>query len=116
MCVKLLKDSQLIEYDCGKSLVDQVNGCQEVVVNYQPNDKEVEKFLSEMQTCVKNGVNPNVKVRVEYNNFLHGYKTKKQFTKAIHDINLNELVKLLTLTQHSIDKSLEELAETCANR
>jgi hypothetical protein len=116
MCVKLLKDSQLIEYDCSKPLAEQVKGCSEVLVNYQPNDREVSTFLAEMQQCAKTGVNPNIKVRVEYNDMINGYKTKKQFVKAMNDITLNEVVKLLALMQRSIDRSLEELSETCSNR
>lgn len=116
MCVKLLKDDQLIEYDCEKPLTEQVSGVSEVLVNYQPNDKEVKKFLSEMQKCAQYGTKINVKVRVEYNGLLDGYKTKKQLVKAMNDITLNEVVKLLALMQRSIDKSLEELSESCANR
>jgi hypothetical protein len=116
MCVKLLKDDQILEYDCERPLTEQVNGVREVLVNYQPNDKEVKSFLSEMQKCAKNGTNPNVKVRVEYNSLIDGYKTKKQFVKAMNDITLNEIIKLIALMQRSIDKSLEEIANTMANR
>jgi hypothetical protein len=116
MCVKLIKDDQLIEYDCNKPLMDQVYGVSEVVVNYKPKDKAVESFLKEMQRCVQYGVNPSVKVRVEYNDFLKGYQTKKQIVKAMNDITLNEIIKLVALMQRSIDKSLEEIATACANR
>ena len=116
MCVKLLKDDQIIEYDCEKPLTEQVSGVSEILVNYQPNDREVKKFLSEMQRCAQTGTNPNVKVRVEYNGMLDGYKTKKQFVKAMNDITLNEIIKLIALMQRSIDKSLEEIATTMVNR
>ena len=116
MCVKFLKDDQLISYDCSKPLMDQVSGVSEVVVEYKPKDKSVEAFLKEMQHCAKYGLNPNVKVKVEYGEMLNGYKTKKQLIGAMNDITLNEIVKLLALMQRSIDKSLEELSATCANR
>lgn len=116
MCVKFLKDDQFITYDCSKPLMDQVSGVSEVLVEYQPNDKYVENFLKEMQRCAQYGLNPNVKVRVEYGEMLNGYKTKKQLVRAMNDITLNEIVKLLALMQSSIDKSLEELSAACANR
>lgn len=114
MCVKLLKAEKFIEYDYNTPLIDQINGCKEVLVKYQPNDKEVEKFLLEMQKFAKTGFNPNIKIKVEYNDFLHGYKTKKQLTKAMNDISLNEVIKLVTLMQRSIDRTLEEIAQSCA--
>jgi len=116
MCVKFLKDDQFIEYDCSKPLMDQVCGIKEVLVEYQPKDKSVDAFLKEMQKCAQYGLNPNVKVRVEYGEMLNGYKTKKQLIGAMNDITINEIVKLLALMQRSIDKSLEELSAACANR
>lgn len=116
MCVKLLKDEQWIEYDCDKPLVDQIVKCSEILVNYKPKDQEVEKFLTEMQKSAKNGLDLDVKIKVEYNDFLDGYKTKKQLIGAINDITVNQIIKLLVLTQRSIDKSLEELSVTCSNR
>lgn len=114
MCVKLLKHDQLIEYDCNRPLMDQMRGCTEVVVNYQPKDRNVEAFLLEMEKCAKTGQNPNVKIKVEYNSMLDGYKTKKQIVRAMNDITLNEIVKLLAIMQHSMDKTLQEIAEACA--
>jgi hypothetical protein len=116
MCVKLVKNNIEVEYNCDKPLMDQVYGVSEIVVNYRTNDKEIKTFLKEMQKCVSTGVNPKVKVRVEYNDFLNGYKTKKKIAKAMNDIALNEVIKLVALMQHSIDKSLEELSLTCLNR
>lgn len=117
MCVKLLKDShQLLEYDCNEPLMDQMSGVSDVFVDYKPNDRGVESFLQEMQHCAKTGQNPNVKVHVEYNSLLNGYKTKKKLIRAMNDINLNEVIKLMALMQCSIDKSLEELAASCINR
>lgn len=113
MCVKLLKDDQLIEYDCEIPLMDQVSGCSEVLVNYRPNDKEVKRFLLEMQKCAQTGVNPNIKVRVEYNEFLDGYKTKKRLVKAMNDIELNRIISLLALSQKSADEKLQNLIEMC---
>jgi hypothetical protein len=116
MCVKLIKGDQLINYDSNRPLMEQVYDVKEVVVQYKPKDKSVETFLQEMQKCVKYGVNPGIKVKVEYNDFLKGYKTKKQIIKAMNDITLNEIIKLVALMQHGIDKTLEEIAASCANR
>lgn len=116
MCVKLIKNNEEHEYDCNKTLQEQAIGCTEILVNYQPNDKEIEKFLQEMQYCVKSGYNPDIAVKVEYGDFLMGYKTNKEIVRALNDIQVNEIIKLIALSQHGTDKKLEEISMMCANR
>ncbi len=118
MCVKLIRNEKSCDYDCEKTLMAQMPGCTEIQVQYRPNDESIEKFLKDIQDCAKFGlsIDPKVKISVEYGNFLSGYKTKKQIAKAISDISLNEVIKLMTLMQRGVDKKLEEIHSLITER
>ena len=116
MCVKIIKDNITLDYDSKASFMSQVDGASEVLVNYQPNDKSIGKFLQELQKCADSGVEPKLNIRVDYNGFLSGYKVKKSLTKALNDISLNQIIKLMALSHSEADKRLEEISELCKNR
>ena len=48
MCVKIIKDQSEIAYDVSKPIEQQVEGSDHVVVNYDPNDASIGKFLQEL--------------------------------------------------------------------
>ena len=116
MCVKILLDNSEVPYDCNLPLEMQVVNATEVRVNYQPNDVEVEKFLQEVERCAKSGCDLKMKVKICYNDFLAGFKMKKQLRRALSDISFNEIIKLMVLTQSEADRKLEELSTICLNR
>jgi hypothetical protein len=116
MCVKLCKNDETYEYDFSKPLLNQIDGCTDILIKYEPDDENIRHFLQEIQHCAKIGVNPNVKIRVEYSNFLMGFKTKNEIKTALNDINLNEVIKLLVLMQRDTDQKLAEMSNICANR
>jgi len=113
MCVKILKNNTEVSFDPEKEFMPQVNGAEKVVVNYQPKDKEVMGFIKCMEQCVKLGVNPNIKLQVNYDNQIEGARAKRKLKKALNDINLNEIVKLMVFAQNSVDKKLEEISSLC---
>lgn len=116
MCIKIIKDSSECEYDIEKPFLEQFCGSTEVIVKYRPDDEQIESFLKEMQICVNNGLNPNLNVKVQYGDSFMGFKTKKKLDKTISDIKLNEIVKLMVLSQLDVDKKLEELSSMCSKR
>jgi hypothetical protein len=116
MCVKIIKNNIILEYDLDKDFAEQMQGSTQVVVNYRPQDEEIEHFLHEMQMCAATGMDPKLNIKIHYNDFLDGYKTKKKLKKALNDIDVNELVKLMVLSQVSADNKLEELSAMCLNR
>ena len=116
MCVRMVRDNIPCSYDPQGDFLEQTKNCTEVVVEYLPEDKEIKKFLQEIQKCAKNGTHLDFNIKVNYGNYLSGFKTKKEIKRALNDINLNEIVKLLALSQHGAEKTLEELSSMCLNR
>jgi len=116
MCVTMVRDNIQHSYDPSGDFLAQVKNCTEVVIDYLPNDKEIKKFLQEIQRCAKLGINLSLNVKVNYGDYLSGFKTKKAIKRALNDISLNEIVKLMALSQHSAEKSLEEISLMCLNR
>ncbi len=116
MCVKIFKNQNEYKYDSNKSFDSQIEGSTQIVVSYEPNDKNIEHFLKEVQNCVLSGINPQLNIKVEYNNFLSGFKMKKTISKTLGDICLNEVIKMIVISQNEMDKKLEELANMCNHR
>lgn len=114
MCVKLVKDNISQSFDPSGDFLEQTKNCTEVIVQYQPDDEEIKKFLQEMQKCAKNGTSLEFDVSVNYGDYLSGFRTKKEIRRALSDISLNEIIKLMTLSQHNAAKKLEEISELVA--
>jgi hypothetical protein len=116
MCVRMVRDNIPCSYDPQGDFLEQTKNCTEVLVDYLPEDGMIKKFLQEIQKCAKNGTQLNLNVKVNYGSYLAGFKTKKDIQRALSDISLNEIVKLLALSQHGAEKTLEELSSMCLNR
>ncbi len=116
MCVKMVRNNIPCSFDPQGDFLEQAKDCTEVIVQYLPDDREIKKFLQEVQKCAKNGTNLGFSVKVSYDDYLAGFKTKKEIKRAMNDISLNEVVKLITLIQHAAEKKLEEISSICFNR
>lgn len=116
MCVKITTNNIEKHFDCDIPIESQVSNASSVKVEYRPDDKEICKFLQEIDKCAKNGISLKINVKVDYNNYLEGFKFKKQINKAVKSININELIKLMVLSQSAADKKLKELVDMCLNR
>ncbi len=116
MCVQMVRDNIRCSYDPQGNFLEQTKNCTEVLIQYTPGNYMIEKFLQEIQKCAKNGTNLDLNVKVSYGSYLSGFKTKKEIRQALSDISLNEIVKLMTLSQHGAEKTLEELSSMCLNR
>jgi hypothetical protein len=113
MCVKIIGPDTETKYDVGRPLEDQVCGSQKVVIDYNPLDPDINTFVCEMERLRDNGISADVKVDFLPNNFMSGMKVKNQVKKLTKDLNLNEVIKLLTVLQNKTDKALEELSSFC---
>lgn len=116
MCVTMVRDNIACSYDPQGDFLEQAENCTEVIIDYLPEDGIIKKFLQEVQKCAKNGIKLDLNVKVNYGDYLSGFKTKKEIKRALSDISLNEIVKLLTISQHNAEKKLEELSLMCLNR
>jgi len=112
MCVKIVQAHCEIPYDTSRPLEDQLQGCEQIVVNYEPFDESVDHLLAEVQRIAKTGIDANLNIKVIHNDHIFGFKVKQQLDRARNDITLNEIIKLMVLSHCSIDRKLEDLADT----
>lgn len=105
-----------MKYDMTKPLEPQIAGCEEVVINYEPNDIALDKFLQEMDKCAKTGIDFNFSIKCIHNNYLNGKKTEKIANKIVGDMNVNELMKLLVLNHANTDQKLEDMIKICKGK
>lgn len=112
MCIKIVNAHCEVPYDASKPLEDQIQGFEQIVVNYDPSDRAMDQLLAEVQRMARTGLEANLSIKVIHNNHIFGFRLKQQIARAKHDINLNEIIKLMVLAHCSIDRKLENLAET----
>lgn len=112
MCVKIVNAHEEIPYDANRPLEDQLKGCEQIVVNYEPFDKSVDALLAEVERIARTGVDAKLIIKVVHNDHIFGFRVKQQLKRATNDITLNEIIKLMVLSHCSIDKRLEDLANT----
>lgn len=113
MCVMIIRDSGQVKYNPSIPLKPQIENSKEVIVNYVPGDSSVGAFVKEIENLIENGLSSSVNLKVNHNNNIFGLKTKKAIEKVKCDMKLNELIKLLVLSQKEVDKKLEDLMNVC---
>lgn len=112
MCIKIVNASREIPYDASKPLEEQIKGSEQIIVDYEPFDKSMDKFLSEVERFSRTGIDAKLHITVMHNDNIFGFKVKQKLKKAKSDITLNEIIKLMVLSHCAADKKLEDLAQT----
>lgn len=110
MCVKLITTNSEVAYDVSTPLEKQLKGCKQIIIDYQPNDPSIEKFLDEVERFCLKGIPCNLNIKVNPNNQILGAKTKKRAKKVQKGLKVNDLIKMMTLSYDKTDKDLEDLA------
>jgi hypothetical protein len=116
MCIKILHCESTTKYDSSKSLSEQLNNAKEVIIDYDPKDPDLDKFLGEMEKLVQKGISCNVSLDITHNNHLKGAKAKKQIKRIKKDLDLNEAIKFLVNIHSEFDKQLESISLFCRKR
>lgn len=116
MCVKIVRLKETTEYDITRPLEEQIRGSKQIVVNYNPQDPAIDQFLSEVERLCKNGVSASMNIQFNHNNYLVGAKLGREVKKLAKDLDLNEVIKLMALSQADADKKLEEMSQLCSKR
>lgn len=112
MCVKIVTAQQEVPYDTSQPLEEQLQGAEQIIVNYEPFDKSVDRLLAEVERITRTGVDVRLSIKVIHNDSIMGFKVKQKLQRATNDITLNEIIKLMVLTHCSIDRKLEDLANS----
>lgn len=113
MCIKIIRADDEIKYDISKPLEDQIRGSKQIVVDYEPNDPSLDKFLDEIERFCQTGVNRTFNIKVKHNNNVMGAKVKSKMKEYAKDMNLNEVIRSLVNIYSEADKKLEEISTMC---
>lgn len=115
MCIRIKGLDSDVKYNSDRPLEEQILGSKEVVIKYDPKDRDIDKFLCEMERLCSRGISVGTDIRVDviHNNHIKGARAKNQVKRLNKDLNLNEAIKLLTNLQSKMDKSLGELSSFC---
>jgi len=105
-----------MKYDPGVPLEEQFTDSQTVVINYEPRDPDMDRFMDEMERLAKTGVSCNVSLEISHNNNIKGIKAKRQIERLKKDLNLNEAIKTLVNIHSELDKKLESISILCRER
>lgn len=109
MCVKIVNSHQEFPYDTSKPLEEQLKGCEQIIVNYEPFDKSVDKLLAEVERIARTGVDAKFSIKVIHNDHIFGFKVKQKLQRASNSLMLNDIIKLMVLSHIEADSKLEEL-------
>lgn len=113
MCIKIVNSYEEIPYNINIPLEKQLRQSDQIIVNYEPFDKSISPFLADVERIVNTGIDTKLNIRVVHNDDIFGFKMNQKMKKATNDMAVNEIIKLMALTQCVTDKKLEELAKEC---
>jgi|SRR5581483_1379266 len=113
MCIKIVRTKEELVYDSSKPIEEQIRGAKQIVINYEPSDPDLNRFLDEVERLCKTGVSAQMNIKVVHNDYLNGAKTKKEILHMVNDLKFNEVIKAMVKGQHETDKRLEELLNLC---
>lgn len=115
MCIKILTAEDERKYDITKSLEEQLVGYKQIVVDYEPNDPSLDKFLDEVERFCQKGITRPLNIKVKSNDNLGGIKIKSRIADYNKGASVNELIASLALSYAAADKKLEEISAICLN-
>jgi len=113
MCIKIVVSKKEVKYDVKRPLEEQIVGSSQIVINYEPKDPSIDKFLDEVDRLCKNGISAKLNIKINTNSHILGMKSKKEIFKIAKDIEINEVIKIMTTMQAEADKKLEEMVNYC---
>jgi hypothetical protein len=110
MCVEIIKSEVQQSYKPELPFEEQICGCQEVLIDCEPNCPKVVKFLDEVEKVCKNGQTLPIEIKLANNSNLKLFKKTKELNK---DLLLNDIMGQIVLVHKNTDDKLKELSEMC---
>lgn len=115
MCIKILGKEE-VEFNIDRPLMEQINGAEEIRVNYDPTDPKISSFLTQIEYMAKNGMSLSADIKVNANNMLNGLKFERRVEQIKKSLDVNEVIRGLAKLHSSVDHRLSELSELCFGR
>lgn len=113
MSVKIFYSKKIAVYDPEKCLQHQLRGCKKVVIDYEPKDPSISKFVDEIERLCDKGNSTALNIDIVHNNFLAGAGLKRRVEKIGVDTQVNTLIKMMVTAHSEADKKLEQIASIC---
>ena len=113
MSVKIIFDDKIVDYDIYRTLEDQIQGYSKIIIDYEDQDMTMNSFLDRVEKMCESGSSKILNIQVIHNDHIGGAKAKKRMKQSSKNMEINKLIKLLSLSYSEADKKLEELSEKC---
>jgi hypothetical protein len=113
MCVKIVRNKETVEFDPSQPLEEQVRGCKQVVINYKPEDSQLQSFMEQFDRIIKTGVGCQMNIKFSANNTLDGIRTERKIDHLSKALEFNEVIRAVATIHHETDKQLTELSQLC---
>lgn len=110
MCVEIFKPESKQSYKPELPFEEQFDGCQEVLIDCEPNCPKVAKFLDEIDKICKRGRSLPLNIKLANNTSFVLFKKTKQLS---HDLLINDIIGQMALIHKNADTKLKELSEMC---
>ena len=114
MCIKIFYSKKIVEYNPEKNLENQLKGCKKIIIDYDPKDTNIDKFVDEIERLCDRGNSVGINIDIIHNNFIEGAKTKKRIEKTEINTQVNALIKMMVIGYSEADKKLEQLKTICS--
>lgn len=116
MSVKIFYGNKSALYNPNKCLETQLKGSKEVVIDYDPKDSSIEKFIDGLEKLCDSGMSNTLNLKVVHNNHIEGASTRKKAGELEKSFDVNRLIKMMASSYSEMDKKLEELSEMCSGK
>lgn len=110
MCVEIFKSENKQSYKPELPFEDQIYGCQEVLIDCEPNCPKVAKFLDEVEKICRNGQTLPINIKLADNT---NFKLFSKTTQLNKELLLNDIITHAVLIHKNADAKLKELSEIC---
>jgi len=114
MSVKIFYSGKIATYNPSECLREQLKGCKKVVIEYEPKDQAITKFVDEIEKLCDRGNSTYLNIDIVHNNHIGGAKVKKRIEEANAEAHVNELIKLLVVDHSEVDKKLQQMISICS--
>jgi len=110
MCVELVKSETQVSFKPELPLEEQICGCQEAIIDCEPDCPKVLKFLAEVEKACQYGKSLGIKLSLVDTHNFGLFKKVKDLNQAIAT---SDIIHQIVLFHDKADRRLEEIANMC---
>lgn len=116
MCIKIICEENIQEFNPGEPLENQVAGAKEILVEYDELDPRIDHFMDGLECMANSGIGCNAEIKVDTKNKLNGIKLERALEKLKTKLEVNEVIKGLAKLHADTDQKLCEISDICLGK